>query len=147
MSNHNTPVNSFPKGNQHYKLASFAGRPKLFDTPVDLWLAACDYFNWCVNNPLPSEGVYGRNAKIIIVPKMRAMSMQALSIHIGVCNLKYYNKQAEFSPIVQYIKTVIYAYNFEGAAAGLLNACIIARTLGLSKQSANVGMSAKGMIY
>ena len=40
-----------PKGNQFWKLRSKHGRDKLFTTPELLWQAACEYFEWCENNP------------------------------------------------------------------------------------------------
>ncbi len=130
MPNLNTPVNAFSFGNQNYKLATNTGRAKIFTTPDDLWAAACTYFDWCVSNPIIECRYYGIDAKLIELPKMRAMSLQGLSIYIGVCNLRYYKKLADFSPIVEKIYDVIYSHNFCGAAVGLIKPCIIWRSLG-----------------
>jgi len=147
MPNYASPVNSFAVGNQLYKLASFTGRPKLFTTPVDLWAAACDYFDWVENNPLIKYGVYGKDAKIIGVPKMRAMSLQGLCTHIGVCNLRRYKQHADFAPICEFIHTMIYVHNLEGACAGLLNPCIVARVLGLRERAPNDSVSVEVVVY
>ena len=40
-----------PKGNQFWMLRSKHGRDKLFATPEALWEAACEYFQWCDENP------------------------------------------------------------------------------------------------
>lgn len=135
MSNPNPPVNKFQVGNQLYKLASYTGRPKLFATPDDLWAAACGYFDWCVDNPVMVQKLCG--AKIISIPKMRGMSLQGLSVHIGVCNLRHYKKKAEFSHVVACIYNVIFTHNFIGAVTGQLNPNLIARTLGIQDSVAN----------
>ena len=40
-----------PKGNQFWKLHSKHGRDTLFSTPDLMWEAACEYFQWCDDNP------------------------------------------------------------------------------------------------
>jgi len=40
-----------PEGNTFWKLRSKHGRRKLFETPELLWEAACEYFQWCDENP------------------------------------------------------------------------------------------------
>jgi hypothetical protein len=129
MANHNSPVNSFLTGNQLYKRASCTGRPKLFTTPADLLAAANEYFEWVENNPVIAQVFI--DGKMLPLPKMRAMSLQGLSAYIGVCNLRYYKKLADFSQVMEFIYSVIYAHNIEGAAAGLLKTNIIARSFGL----------------
>ena len=129
MPNLNTPVNAFKSGNQLYKLAPYTGRNKLFATPDDLLAAAFDYFDWVENNPVFEEVLV--NGQIFPLPKMRAMSLERLCIHIGVCNLRHYKKNADFSHVISFIYSSINAYNLEGAAAGLLKPKIIARLLGL----------------
>jgi hypothetical protein len=147
MPNPNTPVNAFSVGNQFYKLASFTGRPKLFDTPADLLAAAFDYFDWVENNPLIKYGVYGNDAKIIGVPKMRAMSLEGLCCHIGVCNLRRYKQNADFAHVCELIYNAIYVHNLDGALVGALNPCIVARVLGLRERTVNNNVSLEVIIY
>lgn len=45
-------------GNQFWKRRSKHGRDKLFKTPDVLWEAACEYFQWCDDNPLLEERLY-----------------------------------------------------------------------------------------
>jgi len=129
MPNLKTPVNAFKTGNQLYKLASYTGRNKLFATPDDLLAAAFDYFDWVENNPVIEEVFV--DGKTFPLPKMRAMSLERLCLHIGVCNLRHYKKNADFSQVISFIYSSINAYNLEGAAAGLLKLNIISRLLGL----------------
>ncbi|WP_347174524.1 hypothetical protein [Parabacteroides goldsteinii] len=39
------------KNNQFWKLRSKHGRDILFSSPEFLWSAACEYFDWCDENP------------------------------------------------------------------------------------------------
>lgn len=77
------------------------------------------------------------------LPKMRAFTMEGLC-HFLRCNKGYFNDfdknikdskeqiDKDFSVIITHIREIIYRQKFEGAAAGFLNANIIARDLGLS---------------
>ena len=130
MSNLNTPVNAFPIGNQLYKLSQRTGRPKKFTTPDDLWNAAVNYFDWVVENPLVEYKVHGTPPRIVSLNKMRPMTLQGLCLHLGICNLRYYQRNADYSRIVSRIYSTIYVYNLEGAMVGLFNPCIMWRLLG-----------------
>ena len=44
-----------PTGNKFWMLRSKHGRDKLFSTPELLWEAACEYFQWCDENPWLSK--------------------------------------------------------------------------------------------
>ena len=64
---------------------------------------------------------------------MRAMSISALCLWIGIDNSTWYEyaKKKDFSDVTTRAERVIYSQKFEGAAAEFLNANIIARDLGL----------------
>ena len=49
------------KNNQFWKLRNKHGRDTLFSSPELLWSAACEYFDWCDENPwyLYIEGKFG----------------------------------------------------------------------------------------
>ena len=136
-----------PKGNQFWKLRSKHGRDKLFATPELLWEAACEYFEWCEENPLQEvkgfafQGVVTKET----FPKMRAMTMSQLCFYLG-CSESYFRtfrstiqeKDKDFLTVIHEIEQTIYNQKFQGASADLLNANIIARELGLSdKQELN----------
>ena len=40
-----------PAGNQFWRMRSKHGRDKIFSSPEILWEAACEYFQWCDDNP------------------------------------------------------------------------------------------------
>lgn len=146
---------SAPKGNQFWKLRSKHGRDKLFETPQLMWRAACEYFQWCEDNPLYELKVFGTGLEKK-VPKMRAMTLSGLCFYLN-CNEVYFNQfesaldkdkkiDQDFSKVIKEIRAIIYNQKFTGAAADLLNANIIARDLGLSDtQKINHDVNVKGL--
>ncbi|MDM1548599.1 DNA packaging protein [Empedobacter falsenii] len=139
-----------PKGNQFWKLRSKHGRDKLFESPELLWESACEYFEWCDENPLYEEVIekvkvngIGDVLKREQLPKMRPYTMQGLCLYLD-CNTVYFNHFEEslkskdnkedkgFSKVITRIRETIYQQKFEGASVGFFNANIIARDLGLA---------------
>ena len=139
-----------PKGNQFWKLRSKHGRDKLFETPNLLWDAACEYFEWCDENPfIKSEAKvlsgYKDSGSIEIaeLPVLRPYTIQGLCLYLN-CNTFYINHfedalkdkndqlSQDFSQILTCIRGIIYNQKFSGAASGFFNANIIARDLGLA---------------
>jgi len=131
-------------GNQFWKLRSKHGRDRLFATPELLWDAACEYFQWCADNPLYETKVFMYQGEIVTteVPKMRAMTLSQLCFYLH-CNDAYLRNfklqlpkdEKDFNAVIREIETIIYNQKFQGASADLLNANIIARDLGLSDKA------------
>jgi len=129
-----------PKGNQFWKLRAKHGRDKLFATPELLWQAACEYFEWCENNPLYEMKAFSYQGIIVTekIPVLRAMTLSQLCFYLN-CNEAYFRNfkaylpedEKDFSTVIKDIEQVIYNQKFQGAAGNLLNANIIARDLGL----------------
>lgn len=139
-----------PKGNQFWKLRSKHGRDKLFATPELLWEAACEYFEWCDENPfLAIEAkVVDKEVKMVEVPKMRPYTMHGLCLYLN-CNTDYFKifksqeraQKEDFSTVIKAIEEAVYNQKFSGAASGFLKENLIARDLGLwdkSEINANV---------
>jgi hypothetical protein len=135
-----------PIGNRFWELRSKHGRDKLFQSPKLLWDAACEYFEWCEDNPLIEIDFKGKDADQVELPKMRAFTMQGLCLYLN-CGTAYFRnfkneKRAQgqgFKSVIAKIEETIYTQKFTGAAAGFLNANIIARDLGLTdKQELDV---------
>lgn len=134
-----------PIGNSFWKQRSSHGRKPIFSTPDDLWSAACEYFEWVEDNPLSETKLFSYEGEIIEgeIPKMRAMTIQALCFFIGISRQGWseYKAKQDFSEIVEEIEAVIFAQKFEGASGGFLNANIISRELGLAdKQELSGGV-------
>lgn len=124
-----------PKGNEFWKLRSKHGpRPK-FETPEALWEACLEYFQWVIENPLHEQKAFAHQGTVVTaeLEKMRAMTVAGLCLHLGISEQTWYEweKDEGLSEVASRARRVIYAQKFEGAAAGLLNANIIARELGL----------------
>jgi hypothetical protein len=144
-----------PKNNQFWKLRAKHGRDKLFSSPQLLWEAACEYFQWCVDNPLmeaeqaksAAKPYYDEEKKetvfppnLVELPKMRAFTWDGLELYIDIYSLRDYKTNPDykdFQQVITRIEKVIYNQKFTGAAAGFLNPNIIARDLGL-KDSTDV---------
>lgn len=135
-----------PKGNNFWELRSKHGRSKLFESPELLWEAACEYFQWCIDNPFKKSeakviniGDYQSEVKIINLDVMRPFTMNGLCNYLD-CSTSYFrvfkceeraNKE-EFLTVITRIEETIYDQKFSGAASGFFNANIIARDLGLT---------------
>lgn len=149
-----------PKGNRFWELRAKHGRDKLFATPQLMWDAACEYFGWCEDNPFyeaeqaksPGKPVSKEDGTVVFppniveLPKMRPFTLQGLCLYLD-CNTMYFNHfesalkdkeddiSKDFSIIITRIREIIYNQKFSGAAAGFLNANIIARDLGLAEKT------------
>lgn len=132
-----------PKGNQFWKVRTSHGRPSLFDDPETLWKACVEYFEWVEAHPLKEETLVSYQGKTTReeVAKMRAMTIGALCIFLDIDETTWrdYATKKDFSPVVTRVGGIIRAQKFEGASAGLLNANIIARDLGLADKSELTG--------
>ena len=138
----------FQTGNQFWKMRETHGRNPIFETPEQLWVAACEYFQWVENNPLLEEKIFHSQGMITkdTITKMRAMTIRAMCFFIGLSRQGWqeYSEKPDFSDIVKEIEDVIYSQKFEGAAADMLNSNIIARELGLSDKVQNEHTGANG---
>ena len=125
-----------PEGNQFWKMRSSHGRAPLFDSP-DVLLAACtEYFDWVEANPLKESQAFAYQGAVKLqeLPKMRAMTISGLCIFLDIARSTWdeYSKRDGFTGITSQVEEIIRTQKFEGASAGLLNANIIARDLGLA---------------
>jgi hypothetical protein len=126
------------KGNQFWKLRSKHGRDKLFKTSELLWEAACQYFQWCDDNPWIRVDFRGKDQ--VDIPVQRPYTISGLCLYLD-CNDHYLSQfkaaldkdEKDFSSIITRIEKIIYTQKFEGAAVGAFNSNIIARDLGLKE--------------
>lgn len=126
------------KGVQLWKLRKRHGVEKKYKTAAQIWAGALNYFQWCVDNPILQKVALsdGDSTKSVrVIPKMRAMTLEGLSVHLGITHRTWnnYANRPEFALICHEIETIIFEQKFTGAAAGELNANIISRHLGLGE--------------
>lgn len=132
-----------PKGNRFWEARSSHGRKPIFANADDLWIAACEYFEWVEENPLWEDKVtsfQGINTHEPLA-KMRAMTVEGLCLFLDISKQAWseYRQREGFGDVTSRIDDVIRSQKFAGAAADLLNANIIARDLGLSDKSELTG--------
>ena len=132
-----------PIGNKFWEARSSHGRKPKFRKKEDLWNSCCEYFDWNFENPLQESIVYqGLLNETQSKPLMRAMTISGLCIFLDIERETWaaYRTRKGFSVVTNKVDEIIRTQKFEGASAGLLNANIIARELGLSeKQDLNHG--------
>jgi hypothetical protein len=130
---------SAPKGNQFWKLAPTIGRKPIWENPEDLKAACEEYFEYVDNHPLWESKAFSYEGSAFDHPidKMRAMTLDGLCVFLGISRKTWHNYQnkEEFLQVVEYVEMVMREQKLTGAAAGLLNANIIARDLQLRDAS------------
>lgn len=128
-----------PKGNQFWRARSTHGRNPIFSSPEQLWEACSEYFDWVEANPLHEAQAFAYQGavKVSDLPKLRAMTIGAMCIFLDIDRTTWvaYAKSKDFSPVTTRVEEIIYAQKFQGASAGLFNANIIARDLGLADKT------------
>jgi len=128
-----------PKGNQFWKARAKHGRDRIFASAELLWEACCEYFEWVEANPLLEDTVsfFQGVPTHDYVSKMRAMTIGGLCTFLDIDETTWraWRDQKDFSTVITRAERIIRDQKFAGASAGLLNANIIARDLGLSDKS------------
>jgi len=136
-------------GNEFWKLRSKHGRDRLFATPELMWEAACEYFQWVIDNPdyeikpmVVSQGGGISSVEMVQVPIKKPFLLEGLCIYLG-CNSAYFRnfknqeraKEQDFSSVIAQIEEVIYSQKLSGAISGYFNSNIVSRHLGLKEAS------------
>ena len=134
---------SAPKGNQFWKARSSHGCNPKFASSDKLWEACAEYFEWIESNPLKEVKAFSYlgDIKLAELPKMRAMTIAGLCIFLDINRSTWvdYKAREGFAAITARVEEIIRNQKFEGAAADLLNANIIARELGLADRAEHSG--------
>lgn len=133
------------KMNQLWKLRLKHGRNFAIETHEQLWENFIEYSDWIENNPLKEQQLIKhkitRDEEIVEsyqLNKMRAMTKDSFALACGLSGWhvieSYKERSNDFLQVVTRIEKYIYDQKLTGAAAGLLNANIIARELSLGKE-------------
>ena len=126
-------------GNKFWMARYNTGRKPKTESPATLWAACVKYFEFLEDNPLYEHkvGFYQGEAFEHKVPLMRAPTQQGLQIFLGITHPTWANWKARkgFLPVMERVEKTLYDWKFQGAAAGLLNANIIARDLKLKEHT------------
>ena len=132
-----TPHWWFKPGNDLWKLnpkLSELGKERKY-TPEQLYAKIQDYFDWIKANPILELKAFASQGEVIYatLPKPRAMTIQGLAVFLNIVPQTWREWRATkaYPAIQDWAESVIYEQKFSGAAAGVLNASIVARDLGL----------------
>lgn len=133
-----------PKGNKFWEARSSHGANPKFAHPSDLWDACLEYFVWVEKNPLKEAKVVQDKGspKVIEVSKMRAMTITGLCVFLDIVEATWHDwkkNREDLSEVITRVDQIIRTQKFEGAAADLLNANIIARDLGVADKREHTG--------
>lgn len=129
-----------PRGNSFWKLATKKpGRKRVFKSPKHLKNAALEYFKSVDENPLYESKPHVVSGEIVYseTPKARPYTISGMCVFFRISQETWtlYRKRKEFIGIIAIIEDIMRTQKLEGATAGLFNANIIARELGLTDKS------------
>lgn len=133
---------SAPKNNEFWKMRATHGRPKIFETPEQLWQSACEYFEYMDSKTWVKVDYKGKNIKRVEIPTVAPYSLKGFCLFVGAnerflanfekrCKQDKEDNNKDFIAVIQRIRDIIDVQQFEGATVGAFNANIISRKLGL----------------
>ena len=120
-------------------LKAYAGpQDAAYKTPADLAEAARQYFTWANDNPYleGKASVSQGDIHEYTVNKLRAFTIGGLCLYLKITPSRWRSikLKADYADVTEAIEEIIRVQKFEGAAAGLLNANLVARDLGLTEK-------------
>lgn len=142
-----------PKGNNFWKLRSKHGKDRIFADPAAMWEAACEYFDWCVANPVLVEEIHSSKGepKRMKVKKQRVFLMTGLCLHFHVNEKYFYNFKTtpgcteEFREVIRMIEDTVrtqkHTMGYSGEAPANLVALDLDMKMRLEMKSENVNFN------
>ena len=123
-----------PIENEFWKLRKDLSETGKKLTPNEIIEKSQEYVTRCVENPMLETDYRGRDLTLVNLPKMRAMTLEGLFFYLDISKQTWQNwkEDDKYIDIITRVENLFFTYNFEGAAAGMLNPNIIARKLGIS---------------
>lgn len=120
----------FKKGNN---ISLNIGCPPKWNTPESFLESVLEYFQWCENNPITVDGVYGKDAVNATYERPKITTLGGFCVYCGsVPNTFYlYEKKPGFEEACSFARNLFSSNNIELASAGVANNNIIIRLEGL----------------
>jgi hypothetical protein len=113
----------------------------LITTPTELLEKAAEYCDYVEATPLQSQNaaVHKGDVTVYQLDKARAMTLKGFAAYLGltVPQLRGTDTSEAWNTALAKIEQVFYTQKYELAAAGLLNASIVSRELGLADKVDN----------
>jgi hypothetical protein len=135
----------FGAGNRFWRgRATSAGPAPKFADAESLWSACVKYFEWIEANPLQEMQLVTFQGCTTQVPvaKMRPMSISGLCLHLGIVPTTWRgwrSDRPDLALTIEQVESVIWGWQFAGAAADLLDAGMVIRQLGLANRTEQRG--------
>jgi len=131
----------FEKGNQFWKQRSKHGRDALFASPELLWESACEYFEWCNENPIivtkSTSSTQGSSNEV--KEHQRPFTKQGLFFYLECSDdwLRNFRKScsSDFLRVIHAIEQTIESQQIEHAMVGVFNSNLVARIQGIKDHS------------
>lgn len=117
---------------------NLGGRPRAFDSVEEFEKGCESYVQWVKDNPQQKTITAHFQGEIIDrrVNFLRPMTQWGLAAHLGIAvsTLQDYGSQDGFSSVYKEVKSLMTAWNVDGATSGDFNQAIIARIEGLAEK-------------
>ncbi len=135
----------FMPGNDLHKFArGFRTGRRIFKDPREMSKRFGEYVEWAADNPvkITQVGWYEGEATHTEIEKPRPLTIQGFSAFCGFGSSTYFTwrkEKPDLVPAMEWIEAAMFDQKFSGAAAGLYNATLIARELGIADKAEVTG--------
>jgi hypothetical protein len=134
----NAATGRFLPGNRAWEARCPAGPAPKFADGEALRKACVEYFEWVDEHPLYEMRLvtYGGRATQVPLRKMRAMTKGDLCRYLNIARTTWnaWHDRPDLAETVERAESVIWCWQFGGAAAGLLDADLVIRQLGIGRK-------------
>jgi len=141
----------YNKDSEFWKLRKKLCKNITYNTAQKLMSACEDYFKWVYAHPLVDERAvsYKNEVKKIKLNRLRAMSISALCLYLGITRKKWSSLRDDkkFEEVCEKVQAIIYDQKFTGAAADLFNVNVITRDIGLADKFEHTGKDGEAIEY
>lgn len=127
---------------EHWELVNGQLREVQSNTPIDLWINACNYFKYCDDNPIINKDTIrvGKEAGTEYeIKKKRAYNIKALCLHCQISeeyikDMRNLNDPSNaYYNVVSKILYIIYAHVHENAMVDIYNPIFSSKVLNMEK--------------
>jgi len=109
------------------------GRPRKWNTPEEFMDSVQSYIQYCNDNPIPVEGIYGKDPVNVSFFRPRITTLMGFCAHCDTIPETWYEygRKTEFSEVVSLARNLFSSNNIALASAGVANMNIVSRIEGL----------------
>jgi hypothetical protein len=136
----NAATGRFLRGNRAWEARCPAGPAPKFADAESLWRACVRYFDWVDQHPLYEMHLvtWKGRATQVPVPRMRPMTKTGLCAFLGIERSTWRawkRNRPDLLPTIEHAEDIVWIWQFDGAAAGLLDENMVIRQLGIGRKA------------